>query len=125
MRLAKPAFAISWLLIAIGVGWGIHRGKSVFGPDFLGGDTTTFEFQQRAPEATLRSALAKAGVADPTIQYQKDTDPFAGQRETLRVASPEKTGAVVAQTLEQSPVAQLHAIGKDHIGATVGEEIPN
>src|SRR5205085_3084155 len=26
MKLAKPAFAISWLLIAIGIGYGIHRG---------------------------------------------------------------------------------------------------
>src|SRR5207247_3132031 len=43
MKLAKPAFATSWLLIFIGVGYGFYRGasgKTVFGVDFVGGDTT-------------------------------------------------------------------------------------
>ena len=48
MKLAKPAFATSWILIAIGVGYGFHRGKSAFGVDFLGGDTTIFAFEQQA-----------------------------------------------------------------------------
>src|SRR5205814_9160967 len=39
MKLAKPAFAIAWLLIFIGLGYGFHRGKSLFGVDFVGGDT--------------------------------------------------------------------------------------
>src|SRR5438477_8516028 len=37
MKLAKPAFAISWLLILIGVGYGFSLGQSAFGIDFLGG----------------------------------------------------------------------------------------
>src|SRR4029077_6502600 len=123
MKLAKPAFIVSWLLIAIGIGVGIHRGKTAFSPDFLGGDTTTFEFRQRVPDSTLRSALAKVGISDPVIQYQKDPDPFAARRESLRVVSPEKTADLVAKTLEQLPGAGLHALGKDHIGATVGQEI--
>ena len=42
MKLAKPAFAVSWLLIAVGIGYGFYRGKAVFGVDFLGGDTAIF-----------------------------------------------------------------------------------
>ena len=72
MKLAVPAFIISWTLIAIGCGYGLYRGKSAFGVDFLGGDTSTFSFQQRVDEAQVRSALAKADVKDPTIQYQTD-----------------------------------------------------
>src|SRR5207249_3206404 len=39
MKLARPAFAISWCLIFVGIGFGFYRGKSMFGKDFLGGDT--------------------------------------------------------------------------------------
>ena len=81
MKLAKPAFAISWLLIAIGVGYGFHRGKSAFGVDFLGGDTCLFSFENRADEAQVRSALTKAGIKDPLIQYQKD---LSGHRHRRR-----------------------------------------
>ncbi len=30
MKLAKPAFAASWLLIVVGIGYGIHRGQRRF-----------------------------------------------------------------------------------------------
>jgi len=76
MKLAKPAFIASWILIAIGVGYGLHRGKSAFGVDFLGGDTTIFAFEKKADEAVVRSAITKAGIKDPLIQYQKES----GQR---------------------------------------------
>jgi SecD/SecF fusion protein len=46
MRLAKPAFAVSWLLIAVGIGYGFYRGKAVFGVDFLGGDTAIFSLNR-------------------------------------------------------------------------------
>ncbi|PWU08292.1 MAG: hypothetical protein C5B50_29890 [Verrucomicrobia bacterium] len=120
MRWAVPAFVTSWLLIGIGVGWGLHRGKSALGVDFLGGDTTTLEIQKRPSEQQVRDALAKAGVADPTIQFQKD--PTSG-RETLRVVSASDTGAKVKATLESFPGAGLRVIGQDHVGPIVGEEI--
>ena len=65
MKLAKPAFAASWLLIAIGVGYGLHRGKTALGVDFLGGDTTVFAFSNKVDEAQVRSALTKADIKDP------------------------------------------------------------
>jgi SecD/SecF fusion protein len=124
MKLAKPAFAISWILILIGISYGISRGpKSLFSADFRGGDTTVFEFQHRPDEKTVRDALTKAGVSDPTIQFATETDPFAKKHETLHVVSPEKTGDLVKQTLEGMPSAGLHQILQDHVGGTVGQEI--
>ena len=120
MKLAKPAFIASWLLIAIGVAYGLHRGKSVFGVDFLGGDTSTFAFAQKADEAVVRSALAGVGIKDPLIQYQKD---LGSGRETLRIDSATGTGDKVKATLIGIPNAKFHLMGQDHIGATVGQEI--
>ena len=120
MRLAKPAFAMSWILIAIGVGWGWHRGKTAFGVDFLGGDTAIFAFAQKSDEAVVRSALTEAGIKDPLIQYQKD---LSSGRETLRVDSTTGTGDKVKAVLSEVPAAKFRLLSQDHIGATVGQEI--
>jgi SecD/SecF fusion protein len=94
MKLAKPAFITSWLLILIGVGYGIHRGEKALGIDFLGGDTTSYEFAQKVSESDVRAALEKANVKDPRIQYQRD---LSSRRETLQVDSATGTGEKVNQ----------------------------
>jgi SecD/SecF fusion protein len=120
MKLAKPAFIMSWLLILIGVGYGISRGKGAFGVDFLGGDTTTYKFEQKVPEDQLRAALGKAGIKDPRIQYQRD---LGGGPETLRVDSATGSAAKVKETLREFSAAKFTFSSEDHIGATVGQEI--
>src|ERR1017187_6581732 len=120
MKVAKPAFIGSWLLIAIGLAYGWHRGKSAFGVDFLGGDTTIFAFGQKTDEAVVRSALTKASIKDPLIQYQKD---LGSGRETLRVDSATGTGSNVVSAVTGLPGAHFTKLKEDHIGATVGKEI--
>ncbi|HVM49696.1 MAG TPA: protein translocase subunit SecD [Candidatus Acidoferrum sp.] len=120
MKLALPAFIMSWVLIAIGCGYGIYRGKSAFGVDFLGGDTSTFGFVQHVDEAQIRSALAKADVKDPTIQYQ--TDLSSGVK-SLRIVSATGTGDTVKKVLTAMPGAKFYLRSQEHIGATVGAQI--
>src|SRR5690348_4352995 len=60
MKLAKPAFITSWLIIAIGIAVGFHRGKSAYGRDFIGGDSVTFSFQQKIDPDKLRPALTRS-----------------------------------------------------------------
>jgi len=120
MKLAKPAFIISWLLILIGIGYGFTRGKSAFGIDFLGGDATTFTFEKKVPENELRSALEKAGIKDPRIQYQR---PLGGGPVTKQMNSPQNTTGNVVATLRGFPQAKFTFSSGDHIGATVGQEI--
>src|SRR5262249_22296011 len=113
----------SWLLIFLGIGYGFYRshsGKTVFGVDFVGGDTTTFSFEHRVDEANVRTALVNAGVKDPVIQYEKDP---SSKRESLRVVSETGTGEKVVAALRQLPGAGLSLLSQDHVGATVGEEI--
>jgi SecD/SecF fusion protein len=120
MKLAKPAFIASWLLIFIGVGYGLHRGRSALGVDFVGGDTTTFAFAQQVDEKQVRSALAEAGVKDPLIQYQTD---LSNGRKTLRIDSATGTGQSVVKVVTGLPAAKFVKLSEDHIGATVGKEI--
>jgi SecD/SecF fusion protein len=120
MKLAKPAFAVSWLLIVLGGGYALHRGEGAFGVDFLGGDTAIFAFEQKPGEAAVRSALTKVGIKDPRIQFQQD---LTSGRETLRVDSATGTSEKVKATLLEMKDAKFHLLGQDHIGATVGKEI--
>jgi SecD/SecF fusion protein len=121
MKLARPAFITSWVIIAIGVGWGFHRGRSAFGRDFVGGASTTFAFSEKLPVEAIRSSLEQAGVKDALIQYQKETT--GGGRETLRVDSLDKDATGVKSALERMNTGQFHLLGQDTVGATVGKDI--
>ena len=123
MKLAKPAFAVSWLIILVGIGFGCYRGfgkHNLLSIDFAGGDMTTFKFEQRVEDAQLRPALAKAGITEPVIQYQKE---FASTHETLRIDSPSGTAEKVQRVLAEFPAAKFTVLAQDHVGATVGKEI--
>jgi SecD/SecF fusion protein len=120
MKLALPAFVTSWLIIAIGVGWGVHRGKSAFGRDFVGGDSTSFSFEKQIPIETIRSALSDAGVKDALIQYQKD---LGSGRETLRVDSLHLTNDVVRTTVMNLESGKFGLLRQDTVGASVGKDI--
>jgi SecD/SecF fusion protein len=131
MKFAKPAFAISWCLIFIGIGFGFYRGKTMFGKDFLGGDTSLFEVEQRVPEDKIRAALDAAGIKDALIQYQKD---LSTGRQTLRVdtaaeeskdakGGEEATAVKVQSAVQSLPEGKFRPLGHEHVGAIVGEEI--
>jgi SecD/SecF fusion protein len=122
MRLAKPAFILSWTIILIGMGYGIfERGPKLFGVDFAGGDSTTFSFVQKLDVEQIRSALTAAGEQDAQIQYQKDV---GGGTETLRVTTAIGSAEKVVQTLaEKFPQAQFKTMGQQRVGAVVGDEI--
>ena len=128
MKLAKPAFALSWMLIAIGIGYGFHRGKALFGRDFVGGNTMTFTFKQKVDPDKIRSALTAVGVKDALIQYQSD---LSGGSETLRVDTAIETGSKepgevvnkVKAALTQFSSAGFSQRSQDSVGPTVGKEI--
>ncbi len=120
MKLAPYAFTITWIVIVIGMIYTVRRGKASFGTEFRGGDTVLMAFEQKPGEAAVRTALTKAGIKDPRIQFQKDV---TTRRETLRVDSSPGTAEQVKSTLAEMPSAKFRVLGQDRIGATIGKEI--
>jgi SecD/SecF fusion protein len=120
MKFAKPAFAVSWSLILIGIAYGAYRGKSAFGVDFMGGNTASYTFKTKMPEDRVREALAAAGVKDPVIQYQTD---LGSGRVTLKVDSAKDTEKLVYETLTKLPDAGFSLATQSTIGPAVGLEI--
>src|SRR5260370_39306347 len=82
MKFAMPAFIASWLIIIIGNGYGLYRGKDVLGVEFAGGTSITMNFDQKMEVDKLRDVASKAAGGDVLIAYQSD---IAGGKENLRI----------------------------------------
>lgn len=122
MKLATPLFVLTWTFIVVALAYGIiGRGEKLFGVDFLGGDSTTFNFTQEVGVDQIRAALTAAGEKDPQIQYQKDV---LGGTKTLRVTTSSGSAEMVKQTLtEKFPEAKFDHPSTKTVGATVGQDI--
>ncbi|HEY2953433.1 MAG TPA: protein translocase subunit SecD, partial [Verrucomicrobiae bacterium] len=121
MRWAKPAFAASWLLIIIGIGWGLKRGHDVMGVDFAGGDSLTLTYAQKVPVDEVRKFVTDLKVGDPLIQPQKDV--LTG-KESLRITVAYNQGSNVVAALKQKfSQAGFEKQAIDTVGAVVGKEI--
>ncbi len=122
MKLAKPAFILSWTIILVGLGYGIFvRGDKMFGIDFAGGDDLLMSFEQKVESDKVREALTRAGMVDPMIQYQKD---IGTGKELLRVTSAFGTGDKVASAITTAfPQAKYVTKSLDKVGPTIGKEI--
>ena len=121
MRLAKPAFILSWLIIVVGVGYGLYRGKHMVGYEFSGGDNLTIEFQQKVPQQRLEEAL-KPVIGEALIQYQRE---LVGTGEKLRITAgidtQEKAMGVLTGPAFKD--AGFRLVGSERVGPTVGAEI--
>lgn len=121
LRFAKPAFIVSWLVVLVGVGVVISKGKTIYGIDFLGGDQVTFNFAQKVDTGALRTASEKAGFEEAVFAYEQ---PIGGAREVLKVTAPFEQGTKLATQLQQAfPEAKFEFSAETRIGPAVGKEI--
>ena len=122
MKLAKPAFILSWTIILIGLGYGIFvRGHNMMGIDFVGGDNLTFRFSERVDADKVRQALKQIKINEPIIQYQKD---LQSGKEVLSITSEFGTGEQVKDTLiKDFPSAKLELAASNKVGPVIGKEI--
>lgn len=121
LKMAKPAFIASWVIIAIGLGAVVIKGKAVYGIDFTGGDTVSLSFAKKIDAGTLRSAANAAGFKEVSPVYQKQ---LGSDLEVLKVTTDFDQGEALVAKLQQSfPEAQFKNEGVSRIGPSVGEEI--
>jgi SecD/SecF fusion protein len=121
LKVAKPAFALSWAIILIGIGYGIYRGNQVMGVDFAGGDSVTFNYAQQIPAERVRAALEEAKVGEVLIQYQQSQ---LNNVRSLQITAPFGKGEQVIQTLKAKfPEAKFQPGATDRVGPVIGAEI--
>lgn len=118
---AKPAFIASWVIILVGLGAAVYKGKEVYGIDFTGGDTVTLSYAQRVDVGALRSAAQNAGFKEVTPVYQKQ---LGSDLEVLKITTDFDQGAGLVTGLQQAfPNAKFVNEGVTRIGPSVGDEI--
>ncbi|HEY6227982.1 MAG TPA: protein translocase subunit SecD [Verrucomicrobiae bacterium] len=140
MKLAKPAFVLSWAIIFIGLGWGVKRGHSVMGVDFAGGAMVRLSSPQPVDVSKVRSILEGAKLGEVTntrfqgnnvqgvqitvgIPEVKDQPSHVGDNSGQRA---QQAGQKVEELLmSQMPEAKFGRLGIETVGASVGAEILN
>jgi len=138
MRWAVPAFAASWLLIFIGLGWGFYRGfhrHDLAGVEFSGGESITLAVNQehKPPVERIRDVATRISGREVLVSYQHD---IGTGTDTLRVTSriAEKTetedlGTKIFEALKKEfPDAgfggtENKPLNRELVGAVIGEEI--
>ncbi len=122
VKLGKPAFIGSWIVVLIGFGYVLFQGNKIYGIDFAGGDVIALQFKTKLDVGQIRDAAKAAGVSDVNPTYTSAIG--GGGRETLNVESPEGKSPVVLAALQKAfPNAGLEKVGENHIGASIGKEI--
>ena len=117
MSFAKYAFVISWILVAVGIGYGINKGSDAMGVDFKGGDQITLEFTAKKTTEDLRDALGQ----DSQIQYQAAS---GGKTERLQITVGFGKGEQAYTTLtEQFADAEFKKVSQLRTGPSISNEI--
>jgi len=117
MGVAKYAFVSSWILVAIGIGYGINKGSDAMGVDFKGGDQITLEFTAKKTTGELRAAIGQ----DSQIQYQAAS---GGKTERLQVTVGFGKGEQAYKTLtEKFADAEFKKVSQLRTGPSISNEI--
>jgi SecD/SecF fusion protein len=121
LRYTKAAVIGTVIILLVGIGALVYKGKEIYGIDFAGGDMVTLNFAQKLELSELRRAATQAGLKDVNFSYQQ---PIGGTREVLKVTTPFDQGKPSVEKLQQAlPQAKLEIAGGSRIGAAVGKEI--
>ena len=117
MGVAKYAFVASWILVAIGIGYGINKGSDAMGVDFKGGAQITLEFTAKKTTGELRAAIGQ----DSQIQYQAAS---GGKTERLQVTVGFGKGEQAYKTLtEKFADAEFKKVSQLRTGPSISNEI--
>jgi SecD/SecF fusion protein len=141
VSLKKVAAVLSLLVILSTCGYmGVRANAKkgdVFGVDFLGGVSTTYEFTKELspvdfegeyPVNVLRDALASAGLKELHIQYQREMeaggDGYLQIKTAIGVKGEARPSKVIDDTLHDAfPAAGFVQIQEDLVGPQVGKEL--
>ncbi|MGE9290580.1 MAG: protein translocase subunit SecD [Puniceicoccales bacterium] len=121
LRFRKPAFLVSWLIVACGVVAIWAHWDHLFGIDFVGGDEITIAYEERLPMAGIEDAAKAGNFGEVTSVYQVN---MVDNTETLTVQTEVGKGAEFFEVLQsQYPDNGLVLEGQTSIGGSVSEHI--
>ncbi|MGF1531513.1 MAG: protein translocase subunit SecD [Puniceicoccaceae bacterium] len=123
LKLRKPAFAFSWVLVLAGlVSLGV-KGKDVLGIDFLGGEEIVLSFTSNPGIEAIESLAAREELGEVQVAVQTSIVGGAAGAEKLKIQTVAGMGETFAELLATSfPESGLELVGQTTVGAAVSSE---
>jgi len=111
-------YAISIIVIAIGLVSFFKKGKQAYGIDFAGGELQEYSFKAPVTIDAVRQVLKELGLADASIQQFKDK-PNA----VLIRTSVNKTNIITKKLKEKFPDQDMQILRIEHVGPVAGKHL--
>jgi SecD/SecF fusion protein len=119
--LRKICFAVSAVVILVGLAAVFSRGQSAMGLDFRGGDELTATYAQQIPIGDIEKVAKSAGVGEVVVNYQTE---LGTGRQELKIQTLADKGQEFLKTLSTAyPQAKLEQQGINTIGPAVGDSL--
>lgn len=117
MAMRKWAYALSIIVLGVGMTVFVMRGEKNLGVDFTGGTLFQLEFKEKVPVNDVRKALVDAGVANATIQQIGE-----GKEVIIRtgIASVDET---IGKMKEKLGAEAFQVMRVEEVGPAVGSEL--
>jgi SecD/SecF fusion protein len=117
LKLRKFCYALSILVIGVGLYSAAQRGQGFFGVEFTGGVMQEYRFENPVEIETLRSSLSAAGQATATLQR-------VGEGAQFMVRSGQGSENAIQQQIKNDfPDNRYEVLRLESVGPTVGNEM--
>jgi len=125
ISLRKKAFAISAILVAVGIFSFImiSLGKANLSIDFTGGTNVQVRFAEKVNIGDLRSALEKGGIDDVQIQEVSGTRDFFIKTKLSDTEKESLTTKITSILSTQLKGAKFEMLGSNMVGPGVGQSL--
>ena len=118
----RLAFAISWIIVAIGIFAVYEQKDHILGIDFQGGEELIASFDQRIDTAGLEKVVKDSKLGE--VQHVYRSEIGSGEKGEYLVLQTEANASNVLLALNEAhPQANLVEVGSNTIGGSVSEQI--
>lgn len=114
----KIFYAISIIVIGIGLVSFFKKGDQAYGIDFAGGELQEYSFKSPVTIDAVRDVLKELGLADASIQQFKDNP-----RAVLIRTSLDKTNIITHKLKEKFPDQDIQIMRVEHVGPVAGKHL--
>ncbi len=114
----KFFYALSLILIIVGLGAFLKKGKEAYGIDFSGGQIQEYSFSKPVTVDVMRALLKSSGVVDASLQQFKDDPKIIMIRTTADTA--DIVAAKLKENLKDNPFTLLRV---ENVGPVAGKEL--
>jgi SecD/SecF fusion protein len=116
----KICYAISIIIIVVGLLAYFKKGKQAYGIDFIGGQLQEYSFKQPPQVAQVRQLLKDIGLNDATIQQFKDNPRI------LLIKSSTDNIRLLTDKLKQAfPEQEIQVLRIERVGPAAGKHLQN